>query len=158
MAPPPPADDPAARLRRWQGVTVATLFAGYAGYYVGRSVLPVASNQLLADPAAGLDEVGYGRLVAAGGFAYAFGKLLTGVAAEYAGGRAVFLAGLVLSAGCVALFGLAAGPAALVAVWAANRFVQSMGWGGVVRVAGRWFPPGQLGRAMGVLCLSYLLG
>jgi len=155
-APPDPAT--AARLRRWQGVTVGTLFVGYAGYYVCRSVLPVASNQLMNDPGLGLDEVGYGRLVAAGIYAYAAWKLLTGVGTEYAGGRAAFLAGMVLSAGCVAAFGLAGGTAAFLAAWVANRFVQSMGWAALVRVTGRWFRPEALGTVMGVLCLSYLFG
>jgi hypothetical protein len=56
----------AARLRRWQAVTVATLFAGYAGYYACRSVLPVASNGMMNDPSSGIDEVGYacGEVVA----------------------------------------------------------------------------------------------
>jgi sugar phosphate permease len=147
-----------ARLRRWQDVTAGTLAVGYAGYYVGRSVLPVASPFLRADPAVGLDELAYGRLVAAGTLAYGLGKFVNGVAAEYLGGRFVFLAGMTLSAVCVAAFGLSAGAAAFVGTWAANRYAQSMGWGGVVQVAGRWFPPGRLGAAMGLLCLSYLFG
>jgi OPA family glycerol-3-phosphate transporter-like MFS transporter len=146
------------RLRRWQDVTVGALAVGYAGYYVGRAVLPVAYPHLRGDPDVGFDELAYGRLVAAGTLAYGFGKLVNGVAAEYLGGRFVFLAGMALSAVCVAAFGLAAGAAALLAAWAANRFAQSMGWVGVVQVAGRWFPPGRLGAVMGLLCLSYLFG
>jgi OPA family glycerol-3-phosphate transporter-like MFS transporter len=98
---------PESRLRRWQAVTVATLFTGYAGYYVCRSVLPVASNLMIADPALGLDKVGYGRLVAVGIYLYVVGKLCNGVLTEYVGGRVAFLAGMVLSAACVAAFGLA---------------------------------------------------
>src|SRR5258708_6093636 len=61
----------ATRLRTWQGATVGTLFVGYTGYYVCRSVLPIASPFMLADPELGFDEVAYGRLIAAGIYAYA---------------------------------------------------------------------------------------
>jgi OPA family glycerol-3-phosphate transporter-like MFS transporter len=155
-ADPPAADT--ARLRTWQGVTVGTLFVGYAGYYVCRSVLPVVSNQLVGDPSLGIDDAAYGHLVAVGIAAYAVGKLLTGVFAEYAGGKTVFLAAMVLSALCVAGFGLAGGFAAMVALWALNRLVQASGWPAVVKTAGRWFPSGRLATVMGVLCLSYLFG
>lgn len=156
---PPP--DPTTRLRRWQAVTVGTLFVGYAGYYVCRSVLPVVSNQLVADPALGLDDQQYGRLLAVGIYLYAAGKLVNGLGAEYASGRAVFLLGMVLSVGCVAAFGLvggAVGFGALAALWGLNRFVQSMGWCALVKLTGRWFGPGALASVMGVLSLSYLFG
>lgn len=157
MAADPPAAD-AARLRAWQGVTVGTLFVGYAGYYVCRSVLPVVSNQLIDDPAVGIDAQGYGRLGAVGIYCYAAGKLLNGVFAEYVGGRVAFLAGMVLSAACVVAFGFAGGLTALLAVWGLNRFVQSMGWVGLVQITGRWFTPARLATVMGVLSLSYLFG
>lgn len=80
-ADPPPAAD-AARLRTWQGATAGTLFVGYAGHYVCRSVLPVVSNQLIDDPSVGIDAHGYGRLGAVGIYCYAAGKLLNGVSAE----------------------------------------------------------------------------
>ncbi|HUR55279.1 MAG TPA: MFS transporter, partial [Gemmataceae bacterium] len=143
---------------RWQGVTVAALFTGYAGYYVCRTVLAVASTGMMNDPTSGIDEVGYGRLVAVGIYLYALGKLLNGVFAEYVGGRAVFLLGMGLSAACMVAFGFATGVSAMLVLWAANRLVQSMGWLGLVRVTGRWFTPGRLATVMGVLSLSYLFG
>jgi sugar phosphate permease len=146
------------RLRRWQAVTVGTLFVGYAGYYVCRSVLPVASTLMIDDPELGLDKVGYGRLVAVGSYLYVVGKLCNGVLTEYVGGRVAFLAGMALSAACVALFGLAGGLTAFLLLWAVNRFVQSAGWVAVVQLAGRWFRPESLATVMGVLCLSYLFG
>jgi OPA family glycerol-3-phosphate transporter-like MFS transporter len=147
-----------ARLRRWQAVTVVTLFAGYAGYYVCRSVLPVASTGMMNDPGSGIDELGYGRLVAVGIYLYALGKLVTGVGAEYVGGRAAFLLGMALSVALVAGFGLAAGAGLMLVLWGANRFVQSAGWVAVVKIAGRWFTPARLATVMGVLALSYLFG
>ena len=148
----------AAHLRRWQFVTVATLFTGYAGYYVCRSVLPVASTGMMNDPGSGIDEVGYGRLVAVGIYLYALGKLVNGVGAEYVGGRAAFLLGMVLSLAVVACFGLAAGAGLMLALWGANRFVQSIGWVGAGEDHRRLFTPARLATVMGVLSLSYLFG
>lgn len=150
--------DEAARLRRWQTVTVATLFTGYAGYYVCRTVLAVASTGMMNDPESGIDEVGYGRLVGVGIYLYAIGKLFNGVFTEYAGGRAMFVAGMLLSAVCVAAFGFTAGVPAMLLLWAANRFVQSMGWTALVQITGRWFSPARLATVMAVLSLSYLFG
>ncbi len=158
MSHQPPDPDERARLRRWQAVTVATLFVGYAGYYVCRSVLPVASTGMMNDPASGIDEVAYGRLVAVGIYLYALGKLLNGVGAEYVSGRAAFLLGMVLSVAVVACFGFAAGAGAMLVLWGANRFVQSAGWVGLVKITGRWFSPARLATVMGVLSLSYLFG
>lgn len=148
----------AARLRRRRAATVATLFAGYAGYYVCRSVLPVASNGLLNDPASGIDEVGYGRLVGLGIYLYAVGKLVNGVGAEYVSGRAAFLLGMALPAALVAGFGLAGGAAAMLVLWGANRFAQSAGWVALVKVTDRWFAPARPGMVMAVLSLSFLFG
>jgi OPA family glycerol-3-phosphate transporter-like MFS transporter len=134
------------------------LFTGYAGYYVCRSVLPVASNGMMNDPASGIDEIGYGRLVAVGIYLYAIGKLVNGISAEYFTGRVSFLLGMALSAVVVACFGLVAGVGTMLMLWAANRFVQSMGWVGLVKITGRWFTPARLATVMGVLSLSYLFG
>ena len=167
----------AARLRRWQSVTIATLFTGYAGYYVCRSNLSVASPLLLDEyGAAGLTKSHIGDIASVGVLLYAIGKTLNGVAAEYVGGKRIFLFGMFASVICTVLFALSplvAGPLAgaagslgfpvavllpFLAVWAANRFVQSMGWGGLVQITSRWFTANRMATVMGVLCMSYLLG
>lgn len=150
--------DAITRLRRRQTITVATLFIGYSGYYVCRTVLPVASNGMMNDPKSGIDEIVYGRFVAVGIYLYALGKLLNGVFTEYVGGSTMFVLGMVLSAVCVAGFGIEAGVGVMLTLWAANRFVQSMGWVALVKITGRWFSPARLASVMGILSLSYLFG
>lgn len=157
-----------ARLRRWQAVTVGTLFVGYAGYYVCRSDLSVATPLLLEEyKGAGLTKGHIGDIASLGVLFYAAGKLVNGVLADYLGGRRVFLLGLFGSVACTVLFALAdrfAGPgglavlAPMAVIWAANRFIQSMGWGGLVQIAARWFTAGRMATVMGVLTASYLLG
>ena len=68
--------DPTAgiRLRRWQKITAACLFVGYAGYYLGRSCLSIATP-LMVEGGAGhtfsTEQVGliatFGGLVQPGG-------------------------------------------------------------------------------------------
>ncbi len=166
-----------ARLRRWQIVTVATLWAGYAGYYVCRSNLSVAAPLLLQEYGeAGLGKEQIGSLFSIGVLFYAVGKLLNGVLTEYVGGKGIFLFGMFASVACTVLFGLSplfegslSGltrslelPTAIflpfLVLWAANRFVQSMGWGGLVQITSRWIEHHRLATVMGVLTMSYLLG
>ena len=39
-----------------------------------------------------------------------------------------------------------------------NRFVQSFGWGGMIKITSRWFPHGSYGRVMAFISLSFLFG
>ena len=166
-----------ARLRRWQSITVGTLCIGYAGYYVCRANLSIASPLLLAEYGpAGLTKKHLGDVASWGVLFYAVGKLLNGIATEYIGGKRIFLLGMFASVACTLLlscspelvesfpatahaFGL---PVAIllpfITLWSANRFVQSMGWGGLVQIASRWFDHNRLGTMMSILTLSYLLG
>ena len=166
-----------ARMRRWRAVTVGTLFTGYLGYYVCRSNLSVVTPLLLDEYAAeGLTKGMVGDVASVGVVAYAVGKSVNGLGADVLGGRRVFLFGIFASVVCTLLFTLAPawapslegvagrlglGAAVLLPmmlVWAANRFVQSMGWGGLVQVAARWTEPRHLGVVMGFLSMSYLAG
>src|SRR5207247_6957790 len=122
------------RLARWRAITLAALFTGYTGYYVCRSNLSVAAPLIVQEfPDIGKTELGL--LSSVGLVAYALGKVVNGLLADLFGGRRVFLLGMVLSAACTVAFGLSSGLPAFVAVWAANRFVQSMGWGALVGIA-----------------------
>lgn len=145
------------QLARWRAVTLAALFTGYAGYYVCRSNLSVAAPLIRQEfPEVGKTELGL--LSSAGLVAYALGKIVNGLLADLFGGRRVFLIGMFLSAACVVAFGLSAGLTGFLVTWVANRFVQSMGWGALVGIAGRWYPVRIYASVMGVLSLSYLIG
>lgn len=145
------------RLARWRLITLAALFTGYAGYYVCRSSLSVAAPLIGQEfPEIGKTELGL--LSSAGLIAYALGKIVNGLLADLFGGRRLFLIGMFLSAACVVGFGLSTGLSAFLVIWVANRFVQSMGWGALVGIAGRWYPVRVYASVMGLLSLSYLIG
>ncbi len=149
----------AEQLRRWQGLTTGVLLVGYAGYYLCRSNLAVAGPLLLHEfGGRGFDKAALGLVSSAGVLAYAVGKLLTGVAGDFIGGKRMFLAGMIGSIVATVAFGAAGGLAAFVVIWSFNRFMQSMGWGALVKLAAHWFAPERCGRIMAILSLSFLFG
>jgi OPA family glycerol-3-phosphate transporter-like MFS transporter len=148
-----------ARTIRWQRITLATLFVGYTGYYICRSNLSVVGPLLKEELAgSGFTDNPLGILSSVGTFAYALGKTGNGVLGDFLGGRRMFLLGMILSVACTVVFGLSSGLLMFVAVWALNRYVQAMGWVGMVKVSSRWFPVHRQSFVMGFLSLSYLAG
>lgn len=147
------------KLNRWQYITMATLFTGYAGYYICRSNLSVANPLILTEfKDVGINKEAIGRVASAGVLFYALGKITNGLLADFVGGRLLFIGGMVASVLCTVAFGLSAGLAAFTVIWAINRYVQSGGWVSLVKVSSRWFPLRRYATIMGVLSMSYLLG
>jgi MFS transporter, OPA family, glycerol-3-phosphate transporter len=159
MIPIAPTIGDEVRLHRWQAVTAAALLLGYTGYYVCRSNLSVATPALISEFAGrGVDRQAIGAVSSTGVFFYAVGKLVTGVFGDFAGGRTMFLAGLFGSVVATVIFGAGTGLGVFLAAWGLNRFVQSAGWSGLVKVASHWFSAKQYGSVMAVLSLSFLFG
>ncbi|MCC7492640.1 MAG: MFS transporter [Fimbriimonadaceae bacterium] len=153
---------------RWRRQTLLALLIGYAGYYICRSNFSVIKPLLLEQYGPlGLDKAALGWIGTLGTLVYAIGKVTNGLSADLLGGRRMFLVGIFSSVACTVAFA-ALGPLAAYGlgvlltgwtlVWAANRYVQSMGWVALAGVSARWFPPAQLAGVMGVISLSYLLG
>ncbi|MBI3544941.1 MAG: MFS transporter, partial [Deltaproteobacteria bacterium] len=136
--------------------TFVGLLIGYAGYYLCRQ------NFAAAYPAmkdlVHMDKATFGQISSFGTLMYAFGKVTTGAAADTIGGRIVFFIGLVGSVLLSLLFGMGSGIGFFFVVWGAQRFFQSMGWGGLVNVMSRWFSSRQYGTAMGVMSINYQFG
>lgn len=151
--------DDQRRRAHWELTTILSLFVGYAGYYVCRSVLSVATPLIIdSESGAGIGKEQIGKIVSTGIFVYSIGKLFGGVLSDYVGGRRIFLLGMIGSVACTMGFGLGSGLAAFTVAWSLNRLVQSMGWSALVKISSNWFSFERYGRAMGWLCLSYLVG
>jgi OPA family glycerol-3-phosphate transporter-like MFS transporter len=147
-----------SRLRRWQEITAASLFVGYAGYYLGRTCLSIATPLMEAAGSQGLTEERIGTVASVGAASYALGKVVNGVVVDYLGGRRMFLVGMLATLACTAAFGLSAGFPLFIGIWGANRFFQSMGWPALVKTASRWYPLNGQATVMGLLSLSFLFG
>jgi OPA family glycerol-3-phosphate transporter-like MFS transporter len=78
--------------------------------------------------------------------------------ADLFGGKRNFLGGMVGSILFTILFMLGGGFPLFTLAWIGNRFVQSLGWAGLVKVTSRWFSFSTYGTVMAILSLSYLFG
>jgi sugar phosphate permease len=144
-------------------LTVALLTAGYAGYYLCRSDLSVAMPLLIEHQRSrGISaegaRVSLGAVASWGVFAYAAGKFGAGWIADFLGGRRNFLAGMAGSILFTVLFALAGGLPLFTLAWFGNRFMQSLGWAGMVKITSKWFSFSSYGAVMGIISLSYLFG
>ncbi|MDG3006516.1 MFS transporter [Paludisphaera mucosa] len=161
---PTPTEAPASsRLVRHQFATVALLAAGYTGYYFCRSNFPVCSPMIqeeLATRGMTLDQakLGLGSIITLGALAYSAGKFLGGGITDRLGGSRIFLAGMLGSILCTIAFTFGGSLPFFTIAAVGNRFMQSLGWVGVVRVVSRWFPHRKFGTVMGFVSLSYLFG
>lgn len=158
-----PQETPRARFSVWHGATLALLAFGYSGYYFCRSNLSVVLPDLIQDLArhgitANDAQVRLGFMASAGTMAYAIGKFVSGSLADLFGGRRSFLSGMAGSILFTIFFVLSGGFPLFTLAWIGNRYFQSMGWVGLVKVASRWFSYSIYGSVMAVLSLSFLFG
>ena len=144
------------RQRFWSSLTVALLVVGYAGFYLCRSDLSVART-LISKEFVGFDKERIGYITSWGTLFYAIGKFVFGWTADALGGKKMFLVGMGGAVLFTFLFGWG-GTAFFLIAWVGNRFIQSAGWVGIVKLASRWFTFRDYGRVMGVISLSFLFG
>jgi OPA family glycerol-3-phosphate transporter-like MFS transporter len=152
-----------SRERYWQGLILALLISGYAGYYLCRSnlsaTLPLIVDGMVQegmDPAAA--RLRLGTIASLGVLAYAIGKFLSGTLADFLGGKRNFLLGMGGSVAFTIWFAAGHSIPVLGMAWVGNRLVQSLGWAGMMKISSRWFPPRRYGTVMALISLSYLFG
>lgn len=142
----------------WPSLMIAMMIVGYAGYYLCRSDLSVARS-LIVDQygSVGVTKETIGGFTALATALYALGKFIFGSASDVLGGRRMFLAGMIGSVLFTVLFGIG-GPPIFLFAWCGNKFIQSTGWVGMVKLTSKWFPHNSYGSVMGLISLSYLFG
>jgi OPA family glycerol-3-phosphate transporter-like MFS transporter len=159
----PPIERETAGITRWHVATVALLGLGYTGYYFCRSDYSVALPLILAEQVsrgvpASVAQIRLGSIASLGVLAYAVGKFPSGGLADLFGGKRNFLGGMAGSILFTILFMMGGGFPLFTLAWIGNRFVQSLGWAGLVKVTSRWFSFSSYGTVMAILSLSYLFG
>jgi OPA family glycerol-3-phosphate transporter-like MFS transporter len=150
-------------LRKWRTLTLALLVVGYTGYYLCRSNLSVCMPLIIDEMStrganANAVRVMLGSIASLGVLAYAIGKFPSGSLADFFGGRRNFLSGMAGSVVFTILFAASGSPPIFTLAWIGNRFVQSLGWAGAVKIASKWFPFRGYGTVMAIVSLSYLFG
>jgi len=88
----------AQKKAHWGFIILGCMFVGYMGFILCRTVLAVVSPEMVNDRSLGLDEASYGDIAAWGMAGMIAGKMLTGVIADWLGGRKVFLVALAVTA------------------------------------------------------------
>lgn len=152
-----------SRLFHWQVLTLLLMLFGYSGYYLCRSnfsvALPLIANELVARGfSPDIARIRLGTIASFGVAAYAIGKFPAGTIADSLGGRRNFLSGMSGSVLFTLLFAFGGGMPLFTLAWIGNRFVQSLGWAGMVKVSSRWFSYDTYGTVMGIISLSFLFG
>ncbi|MDB4936132.1 MAG: hypothetical protein JWP87_3104 [Labilithrix sp.] len=141
------------------------LVAAYASLYLCRANIEPAWTMLAV--AYGYDNEQTGAIFATALAAYAVGKVLLGAAGDVVGGKTILVVAMATAVVASLLVGALDWPRVVgtrTALWVMgafvvlNRFGQSGGWGGVVHVVARWFPPERSGAVMGIVSTSYDVG
>jgi sugar phosphate permease len=151
----PPADVD-RRYQRWQWRIFGVAWFTYASFYLCRVNLAVALPAIRADLALDLDAAGL--IGSAFLWIYALGQLVNGALGQRANARWFVATGMLISALCNLAFGSARALWIMIGLWAINGWVQSMGWGPIIKTIRAWFDPRRRGRIAAFFSPSFVLG
>jgi sugar phosphate permease len=143
-------------LRRWRISTFWVCLLGYIGYYICRANLPAAFP--LMSTSFGYSNAQLGMIAAVSEGTYALGKFINGPIADKLGGKKIFLIGLAGAVFFNILFALSSTLFWFTAVWCLCRYFLSMGWGGLAKMIGNWYPPEKNGTIMGIISINFQFG
>lgn len=139
--------------------------AAYASIYLCRANIEPAFTML--GVRYGYDNEQTGAVFGAALAAYAIGKVVLGAVGDLVGGKTILVFAMGTAVVASLLVGALDWPTVLgthSALWVMgafvvlNRFGQSGGWGGIVHIIARWFPPERSGAVMGIVSTSYDVG
>ncbi len=152
-------------MRGRERLVLVLLVLAYASLYVCRANIEPGFNLLAVQY--GYDNEQTGIVFSIALAAYAVGKVVLGAVGDVVGGRRILLFAMITSVIATLLVGaldwprvVGAGPAlwVMASFVVLNRFGQSGGWGGLVHIVARWFPPERSGAVMGIASTSYDVG
>lgn len=131
-------------------------FVVYAGAYVARLNLAAALPALME--AFSLSSAQGGLIQTMFSLMYATGQLVNGAIVDRISAKRYIVTGLIASAACNLLFGMAGAYWQLLVLWALNGVAQSMLWTPVVKLLAGWFNPEQRRHASMWVAFSALGG
>lgn len=143
-------------LTRWRVSTFWVMLVGYVGYYLCRGNLSAAFP--LLEQEFGYSNTQLGLIASLSEIAYAIGKFINGPLADKIGGRRIFLVGMAGAIFWNLVFSLSTSLTAFIVVWCFCRYFLSMGWGGLTKTIGNWYPPERNGTIMGLISINFQFG
>ena len=144
------------RLLYWRTSTFWVMLIGYVGYYICRGNLAAAFPLLTQE--FGYSNTQLGLIASLSEIAYAAGKFINGPLADKIGGRKIFLVGMAGAIFFNIIFAISASLTAFVIVWCFCRYFLSMGWGGLTKTIGNWYPRERNGTVMGLISVNFQFG
>ncbi len=144
------------RLLRWRISTFWVCLLGYVGYYICRGNLSAAFP--LLEQEFGYSNTQLGLIASLSEMAYAVGKFINGPLADRIGGRKIFLVGMAGAIFWNIIFAISASLTAFIIVWCCCRYFLSMGWGGLTKTIGNWYPRDRNGTVMGLISINFQFG
>ena len=132
------------------------MIIGYIGYYLCRgnisAALPLMSRELQ------FSNTELGLILTFSELSYGVGKLINGPLADKIGGKKIFLLGMLGAILFNLLFTKANSIFMFTIIWSLCRYFLSMGWGGLIKIIGSWYPPKYNGTIMGFVSINFQLG
>ncbi len=144
------------QLTRWQWRVVLLGWVTYASFYLGRVNLATALPAIQTDLHFSPDQIS--ALAGATLWTYALGQLVNGWLGNHLDTRRMVLFGIVGSTFVNLLFATSSSLPVMVALWLINGFLQSMGWGPILRTLSVTLEPTQRQRIAGAFGASYVVG
>ncbi|HNU68936.1 MAG TPA: MFS transporter [Myxococcota bacterium] len=145
------------RLTRWQVQTFATLWGGYASYYLCRMNFSVAQPMILKDfPDWSSAEIGLIPTVYA--FTYAIGQFVNGQLGEKFGARKMMTLAMSIAVITNLLFSQVSSLPLMLLLWAVNGYAQSAGWSLVIKTLTNWTTTRHRGLLVGLISTCYQVG
>ena len=144
----PVSGEQQSQLVRWRLSTFWVCLIGYVGYYLCRGNLSAAFP--LLEQEFGYSNTQLGLIASLSEIAYATGKFINGPLADKVGGRRIFLIGMAGAVFWNLIFALSSSLTAFIIIWCMCRYFLSMGWGGLTKTIGNWYPPERNGTIMGL--------
>lgn len=144
------------RLERWRISTFWVMLIGYIGYYICRGNLSAALP--LLEQEFGYSNTQLAWIGALSELTYALGKFINGPLADRLGGRRIFLIGMVGAIFWNIIFSLSSSLTAFIVVWCCCRYFLAMGWGGLTKTIGNWYPTERNGTIMGFISINFQFG
>jgi sugar phosphate permease len=141
---------------RYQWRIILLGWVTYAAFYLGRANLATALPALQIDLHWSPEQTSL--LVGAGMWTYALGQLVNGWLGHHVNTRRLVAVGILGSALFNVLIGLSSSLPLMILLGMVNGFLQSMGWGPILRTLSDTLSSGQRRRIAGVFGASYVVG
>lgn len=141
---------------RYRRRIMESTFLGYAAFYLVRNNLAVVAKDI--EGALHYDHSMIGSILALTAISYGVGKFLMGSLSDRSDPRKFMAVGLLLTACLNFAFGSVASYGLHMLLWAANGFVQGMGWPPCGRSMGHWYSEKERGLTFSIWNTSHNLG